>query len=69
MDRNEKNMYLKILAEDISGRYGTPIDATKRFVRQSRINNLLDQRPEFVDHISIETWSKEVHKEMMQSTR
>lgn len=69
MDRNEKNRYLSILAEDISMRYGTPIDSTRSFVRGSRINSLLDQRPEFVDHISIETWSKEVHNEMIQSSR
>lgn len=66
MNRTERNRYSIVLAKDISGRYGTPIEVTKKFVKQSRINVLLDQRPEFVDHISIETWSREVHAEMMQ---
>lgn len=66
MNRSERNRYLGILAKEISSRYGTPIEITKKFVKQSQINVLLDQRPEFVDHISVETWSREVHEEMIE---
>ena len=69
MNHVDRSKYLSLLAREIASQYGTQLDATRRFVKRSKINNLLDERPDFVDHISMETWSKEVYHEMLASEK
>lgn len=61
-----KAQYMKLLAKEIVSIYGVTMESAVAALKKSAINQLFDRYPEYVDHVPLSSWAKEVHGEMFE---
>lgn len=61
MSRREKKRYLSLLIEEIVVTYGISEDVASKAVMNGPIVQMLDDKPEFVDHVPISSWAKDIY--------
>ena len=64
MNMIAKREYLQLLAEKIVAMYGLSLEVVKFAIKDSAINALLDEYPEYVDHMSLASLAENVYREM-----
>lgn len=64
MSAAAKREYLQLLAEEIVAMYGLSLEAVNLAIKGSAINALLDEYPEYVDHMPLASLAENVHREM-----
>lgn len=61
MSDKDRARYLNLLADVMVATFGLTKAIAKAEIKSSRMNELLTDRPEFVDHVPLEAWAKEIH--------
>ena len=65
LTRNWGNDYCRLFSDEIVTMYGVSKDEANYAVRNSAIQTLIREEPEYVDHVPLSSWAEEVHEEML----
>lgn len=69
MDEGAKLVFCDLLAMKISEVYGVDLVRAKIGVLESGIQRIIDEDPEYVDHIPLLSWAQDVYAEMILNKR
>lgn len=58
--------YCELLSNKIVSMFGVTKAQADQAVERSAIRELIRQAPEYVDHVPLATWAKEVHQKSLQ---
>lgn len=61
------NRYFRLLSEEMVQVYGISAEQAAVAIRSSAIQRLVREHPEYVDHVSLSDWAKEVYTEYLGS--
>lgn len=61
MSNIDRARYLNLLADVMVATFGLTKAIAKAEIKSSQMNELLTDRPEFVDHVPLEAQAKEIH--------
>lgn len=67
MSKELRKLYCELLAEKIAQMYGIDLERARFSVAESAIQKLLDEMPEYVDHVPLYSWAEDVHEEMLRN--
>ena len=60
MNEQNKNRFINLIAEEIEDMYGCTEKEARKAVRKSEVVKLLDEQPEFVDHVPLSSWTESI---------
>ncbi|MGM9549985.1 MAG: hypothetical protein ACI3V5_09105 [Faecousia sp.] len=64
MSEQAKQLYFRLLSEEIVSMFGVTMESATKAVQNSAIQNLINDYPEYVDHVPLSSWAEDVHEEM-----
>jgi hypothetical protein len=64
MDEKLRKQYCELLSEKIVSMFNVTKECADYAVENSAIQKLLDEIPDYVDHVPLEAWAYEVYNEL-----
>lgn len=64
MSEQAKQLYCELLSEEIVIMFGVSKESAVSAVKNSAIQGLIRDYPEYIDHVPLSTWAEDVHTEM-----
>lgn len=67
MNEETRRIYCSLLIDEIIEMYGADRALVESWISKSAIQKLIDEDPEYVDHIPLSSWAEEVYEEMLRN--
>ena len=64
MDENIRKQYCELLSKKIVSMFSVTKECADYAVKNSAIQKLLDEIPDYVDHVPLEEWACQVYNEL-----
>lgn len=69
MNEETRKLYCSLLVDKIVDMYGADRKLVEDWVPKSAIQELIDECPEYVDHVALQEWASDVYNEMLNNQR
>ena len=64
MNGSVKNRFLKLIAKEMTAQYNVSMEFAMDAIKRSAVNALMDDCPEYVDHVPLSHLAQKVYEEV-----